>query len=45
MESSGVAGRIQLAGSTRALLDDSDGPFEPREVDVKGIGLIETFFV
>jgi guanylate cyclase len=37
MESFGMAGRIQIAGSTRQLLADADR-FEPRILDVKGLG-------
>jgi adenylate cyclase len=44
MESSGVPGRIHIAASTRALLADRDG-FEPREVDVKGLGRMTTYLV
>jgi hypothetical protein len=43
MESSGIAGRIRMAASTRELLTDPDVQFERRLVDVKGIGSIETF--
>jgi adenylate cyclase len=44
MESSGVAGRIQVAESTRELLDDRF-PLELREVEVKGLGLLVTYLV
>jgi len=44
MESSGVAGRIQLAASTRSLLPAGDG-YEVREVDVKGLGPMTTYLV
>jgi guanylate cyclase len=44
MESSGVAGRIQVAASTRALLGDA-AAFEQREIDVKGLGVLEAFLV
>ena len=44
MESSGVAGRIQLADSTRALLDDGTD-FEPRHIDVKGLGPMTTYLL
>ncbi len=45
MESSGVPGRIQLAPSTWALLqDDTSLVFEEREVvDIKGIGPMTTY--
>ncbi len=41
MESSGVAGRIQVAASTWEHLSNQD-PFEPREVEVKGLGAMHT---
>lgn len=44
MESSGIAGRIQVAPSTRDLLK-GDGEFEPRQVDVKGLGPMTTYVV
>jgi len=44
MESSGVPGRIQLAASTGALLDDDRG-LEERSVDVKGLGQMTTYLV
>jgi adenylate cyclase len=44
MESSGVAGRIQLAESTRVLLDEGQG-FEARQVDVKGLGPMTTYLL
>jgi guanylate cyclase len=37
MESFGMPGRIQIAGSTRELLADADR-FEPRILNVKGLG-------
>jgi guanylate cyclase len=43
MESSGAAGRIHLAASTRELLAGEG--FEPREIDVKGLGVMRTYFV
>jgi class 3 adenylate cyclase len=42
MESYGVPGMIQVAGSTRALLDDSL-PWGERQLKVKGKGLMTTF--
>jgi class 3 adenylate cyclase len=44
MESSGVPGRIHVAPSTRALLDDSFG-FEERQLEVKGLGQMTTYLV
>jgi adenylate cyclase len=44
MESSGVPGRIQLAASTRALLDDGL-QLEERRIDVKGLGPMTTYLV
>jgi Adenylate cyclase, family 3 (some proteins contain HAMP domain) len=44
MESSGVPSRIQLAGTTRALLGDGFA-FEERQVDVKGLGPMTTFLL
>jgi guanylate cyclase len=44
MESSGVAGRIQLAESTRAKLGDRTD-LEPRRVDVKGLGPMTTYLL
>lgn len=43
MESSGVAGRIQVAASTRVLLPDV--AMESREIDVKGLGQMTTYLV
>lgn len=42
MESYGVAGMVQLAPSTRELLDDTI-PLKLRTVDVKGKGLMATY--
>ena len=42
MESSGVAGRIQAAASTWGRLSNQS-PFEPREVEVKGLGPMRTY--
>jgi adenylate cyclase len=44
MESSGVAGRIHVAASTRSLLGDRD-QFEQRRVDVKGLGPMTTYLL
>ena len=44
MESSGVPGRIQVAASTAALLDDR-WTLEPRDVDVKGLGPMRTYLI
>jgi guanylate cyclase len=44
MESSGIPGRIQIAGSTRDLVG-SQVRLEPREVDVKGLGRLVTYLV
>ncbi|HYK96257.1 MAG TPA: adenylate/guanylate cyclase domain-containing protein [Candidatus Dormibacteraeota bacterium] len=44
MESSGVPGRIQLAESTRALLDGRSD-LEARQVDVKGLGPMTTYLL
>jgi adenylate cyclase len=44
MESSGVAGRIHLAASTRGLLGDRFA-FDVRLVDVKGLGEMTTYLL
>ena len=44
MESSGLPGRIQVAASTQALLADRHR-FEPRTVDVKGIGTLTAYLL
>ena len=44
MESSGVPGRIQVAASTAALLDER-WSLEPREIDVKGLGPLRAYLV
>jgi guanylate cyclase len=45
MQSSGIPGRIQVAGSTRELLGDG-WSFEEREpVDVKGLGSMTTYLL
>jgi adenylate cyclase len=43
MDSSGIPGRIQLAPSTRALIDED--AFEERTVDVKGLGSMTTYLL
>ena len=44
MESSGVPGRIQCAPATRALLGEACA-FEPRQIEVKGIGRMTAYLV
>lgn len=44
MESTGIAGRVQLAESTRRLLPD-DGLYQERHLDVKGMGELVTYLV
>ena len=44
MESSGVAGRIHLADSTRGLLGDRCA-FDERQVEVKGLGEMTTYLL
>ncbi len=44
MESSGVAGRIHLAASTRELLDGRYA-FDERTIDVKGLGPMTTYLL
>ena len=45
MESHGIPGRIQITNETHKLLKDAF-QCEPREaIDVKGIGLVETWLV
>ena len=44
MESSGVPGRIQVAKTTRARLDDSL-QFEERQLDIKGLGQMTTYLL
>jgi adenylate cyclase len=44
MESHGVPGRIQVSEATRTALDGRCG-FEARTVDVKGLGLRQTYLV
>jgi adenylate cyclase len=45
MESSGVAGRIQIAASTRELLPPGRFELEAREVEVKGLGRLTAYLV
>jgi guanylate cyclase len=45
MQSSGVPGRIHLAPSTRALLDDAYRVEEREPVEVKGVGPMQTFLL
>jgi adenylate cyclase len=44
MESHGLPGRIQVSEATRAALEGRCG-FEPRTVNVKGLGLRQTYLV
>ncbi len=44
MQSSGVPGRIQVSGATHALLGER-ADFEPRVVDVKGLGQVTAYLV
>jgi class 3 adenylate cyclase len=44
MESTGVPGRIHVAASTRAQLGGQHR-FEPRQVDVKGLGPMTTYLL
>ena len=44
MESTGVPGMIQIAGSTWELCRDGY-PFTPRDIDVKGKGLLRTYLL
>ena len=48
MESSGIPGRIQVSASTREALGEpaaEAGAFEPRSVEVKGLGTLTTYLV
>ena len=46
MQSSGIAGRIHVAASTRDLLADDEYAFEERPpIEVKGLGLMTTYLV
>ena len=44
MESTGVPGMIQIAESTRRLCGERY-PLTPREVDVKGLGMMRTYLL
>ncbi len=44
MESTGVPGEIQVAASTWRMCADRY-PFRPREVDVKGLGVLQTYLL
>jgi guanylate cyclase len=44
MESSGMPGRIHVSASTRDILGDAFS-FEPREVDLKGLGRQTTYLI
>jgi len=44
LESSGVPGRVQIAGSTRALLGD-DEAVERRTVELKGLGTVTAYLL
>ncbi|HET9614442.1 MAG TPA: adenylate/guanylate cyclase domain-containing protein [Candidatus Limnocylindrales bacterium] len=45
MESSGVAGRVQVAESTAKLLSADDYVLEPREIEAKGLGRLTAYLV
>jgi guanylate cyclase len=45
MQSSGIPGRIHLAPSTRALLDDAYGIEERPSIEVKGVGPMRTYLL
>ena len=45
MESTGEPGQVQLATSTRRLLVDDDRQFIERQVEVKGMGSMDTYLV
>lgn len=44
MESTGIAGMVQVASSTRRLCGERY-PFTPRDVDVKGLGELRTYLL
>ena len=45
MESSGEVGRVNISGHTKALLGDRFSWIPRGEVNVKGLGLVEMYFV
>jgi adenylate cyclase len=45
MESTGEPGHIQLSESTRRLLPEDGRRFEPRQVEVKGMGQMHTYLL
>ncbi len=45
MESSGEVGRVNISGHTKALLGDRFGCIPRGEVNVKGLGLVEMYWV
>jgi adenylate cyclase len=45
MESTGESGHVQLAESTRRLLPADGHRFEPRQVEVKGMGSMRTYLL
>jgi len=45
MESSGLAGRVQVAASTRDLLPPDRFVLEPREIEAKGLGRLTAYLV
>jgi class 3 adenylate cyclase len=45
MESSGVPGRVHVTAATRALLGDAYEFEPPRQVDIKGKGLMSTYLI
>ena len=45
MESSGVAGRVQISGSTRELLPPGGYAVSPRDIDARGLGRMTAYLV
>ncbi len=45
MESTGVAGAVQLSAATRARLPSAFSPEERGEIDVKGMGVVSTYLL